>query len=352
MARFAEVWAFDEAVRNESGKRIGGVDEAGRGPLAGPVVAAAVVLPTDLRMATIYDSKQLNKVERENAYTYIVDHALSYGIGIVDPAYIDQYNILQATYQAMRIALQQLGALTPELLLVDGTAIPGVSTAQRKIIKGDTLSQSVGAASILAKVTRDRIMEQAAIKYPQYGFERHMGYGTPEHLSALARFGPCPLHRFTFAPVRAVAQRVDDAVALYEALPPSLPDRRQVIGILSEDWVIAELASQGWQVRARRYRMPAGEIDAIMQDGDTIVFVEVRARSFYATAQTSGETELLLAAESVHVRKQQRLRRLAHLYLARENIATHVPVRFDVIAVAWTEQDGYSPRMEHMKSAF
>lgn len=346
-ARYLAAFAFDEAVRQESGKTIGGIDEAGRGPLAGPVVAAAVVLPANLRAAQYYDSKQLSARARELAFASIQESALSYGIGVIDPTYIDQYNILQATYEAMRQAIAQLTVL-PELFLVDGTVVPSVSVPQRRLIKGDALSQSVGAASIVAKVTRDRLMLQAAQRYPEYGFERHMGYGTSEHLKALHSYGPCSIHRLSFAPVRAVqeAQTPSQTFAV-EA------DVRQSLGFAAEEWVVAQLQRRGWRLRERRYRVVQGEVDAVMEDGDTLVFVEVRART--ARSHSSGNagtgSTLLTAAESVDVQKREKLRRLAAIYVQRERLHEGVPVRFDVVAVAWA-RDGDSPTMEHYEAAF
>ncbi|MCY0875331.1 MAG: ribonuclease HII [Firmicutes bacterium] len=345
-ARYRAAFEFDQAVREESRKTIGGVDEAGRGPLAGPVVAAAVVLPNDLRDAQYYDSKQLGSRAREAAYDSICENAIAYGVGIVDPLYIDRYNILQATYEAMRQAISGL-EVSPEMFLVDGAVIPSLSVQQRKVIKGDALSQSIAAASILAKVTRDRLMVQAAELFPEYGFERHMGYGTPEHLAALQVHGPCALHRFSFAPVRAVGNRPQMS---------TLPDPRQRLGFDAEQWVVSYLVQRGWVLRERRFRVAQGEIDAIMEDGDTLVFLEVRARSAHAQAagDRSSETAvdaLLVAAESVDGRKRARLRKLAEIYLKREHIQQDVAVRFDVVAVAWDRQ-GQMPLMEHYRAAF
>jgi ribonuclease HII len=182
---------------------VAGIDEAGRGPLAGPVVAAAVILPEDAYIRGINDSKKLRPQERESLYSTICETAVSYGIGIVDASYIDTYNILQATYEAMRLAVENL-SVKPDLLLNDAVTIPSVSMEQIAIIKGDACSQSIAAASILAKVTRDRLMIEYAKQYPEYGFDHHMGYGTAEHLEALQKYGPTPLHRRSFAPVKSI----------------------------------------------------------------------------------------------------------------------------------------------------
>ncbi len=176
---------------------IAGVDEAGRGPLAGPVVAAAVILHPGAEILGINDSKKLSEKKRETLYPEILDKAMAVGIGIVSAARIDEINILQATYEAMRKAVEGL-CFSPDLLLVDAVTIPGLAVKQVPIIKGDAKSLSIGAASIVAKVTRDRLMRELDAIYPQYGFEGHKGYGTAAHIAALKEFGPCPVHRRSF----------------------------------------------------------------------------------------------------------------------------------------------------------
>jgi len=174
-----------------------GIDEAGRGPLAGPVAAGAVVLPKDIKLLYINDSKKLSPTRREELYTAITEQAISFSIGIVNAERIDEINILQATYEAMRMAVAGLN-IVPDILLNDAVTIPGVTMPQENIIKGDTKSVSIAAASILAKVTRDHMMEAFGELYPEYGFGKHKGYGTKEHIEALCRFGPSPIHRRTF----------------------------------------------------------------------------------------------------------------------------------------------------------
>ncbi len=174
-----------------------GIDEAGRGPLAGPVVAGAVVLPKDCRILYINDSKKLSEKKREELFDVINKEAVSVGIGIVDSDVIDQINILQATYKAMRAAINNLNVV-PDILLNDAVTIPDVNIEQVPIIKGDAKSLTIGAASIMAKVTRDRMMREYSIVYPEYGFEKHKGYGTKQHTEAIKKLGPCPIHRRTF----------------------------------------------------------------------------------------------------------------------------------------------------------
>ena len=174
-----------------------GIDEAGRGPLAGPVVAGAVVLPKDCRILYINDSKKLSEKKRDELFDVIKEEAFSYGIGIVSPERIDEINILQATYEAMRDAVSQL-SVKPDILLNDAVTIPGIDIKQIPIIKGDAKSLSIASASILAKVTRDRLMTEYDSLYPEYGFAKHKGYGTKVHIEAIKEYGPCPIHRRTF----------------------------------------------------------------------------------------------------------------------------------------------------------
>ena len=174
-----------------------GIDEAGRGPLAGPVVAAAAVLPKDCQIFYLNDSKKLSEKKRDLLFDEIKEKAVAYGIGIVSPQVIDEINILQATYEAMRQAISQLNVI-PEILLNDAVTIPGVDIMQVPIVKGDAKSVSIAAASILAKVTRDRMMMEYDQIYPEYGFAKHKGYGTAAHIAALKEYGACPIHRRTF----------------------------------------------------------------------------------------------------------------------------------------------------------
>lgn len=174
-----------------------GIDEVGRGPLAGPVVACAVILPTDEEILYLNDSKQVSEKKREELYDVIMEKAVSVGIGVVPPSVIDDINILQATYEAMRIAISKL-EVKPDLLLNDAVTIPGVELKQVPIIKGDAKSASIAAASIVAKVTRDRMMVDYDTLFPGYGFASNKGYGSSEHIKTLKEVGPTPIHRRTF----------------------------------------------------------------------------------------------------------------------------------------------------------
>lgn len=203
---------FEQDAWAQGARRLVGVDEAGRGPLAGPVVAAAVVFARDFleteasrSLQGLTDSKQLSAKRRELFYDLLVSNPeIEVGVGIVSADEIDALNILRATHLAMARAIQQLAPL-PDLALVDGLPVQGLPVPHRAIVGGDGLSLSIAAASVVAKVTRDRLLVELAAQYPNYGFDRHKGYGTRAHLAALQRYGPCSAHRRSFAPV---AQRV------------------------------------------------------------------------------------------------------------------------------------------------
>lgn len=181
----------------ESAGYVCGIDEAGRGPLAGPVVAGAVILPRDCEILYINDSKQLSEKKREELYDVIREEAVAWAVGIVGPERIDEINILQATYEAMRQAIQKL-QVQPDILLNDAVTIPQIPIPQVPIIKGDAKSLSIGAASILAKVTRDRMMIEYDKEYPEYGFASHKGYGAKTHIESIKKNGPCAIHRKSF----------------------------------------------------------------------------------------------------------------------------------------------------------
>ncbi len=174
-----------------------GIDEAGRGPLAGPVVAGAVILPRACEILFLNDSKKLSEKRREALFEEIQEKASAFAVGVVGADRIDEINILQATYEAMRLAISELAAV-PEVLLNDAVTIPGITLSQVPIVKGDAKSVSIAAASIMAKVTRDHMMEEYDKLFPEYGFAKHKGYGTAAHINALKEFGPCPIHRRSF----------------------------------------------------------------------------------------------------------------------------------------------------------
>lgn len=194
-ARMYELFAYERTYAECA--YICGIDEVGRGPLAGPVVAAAVILPKDCDILYINDSKKLSEKKRELLYDKIMEKAVAVGIGMASPERIDEINILQATYEAMREAVGKL-SVKPDLLLNDAVKIPGVDIRQVPIIKGDAKSASIGAASIIAKVTRDRMMVEYDSIFPEYDFSSNKGYGTAVHISALKENGPTPIHRRSF----------------------------------------------------------------------------------------------------------------------------------------------------------
>ena len=197
LKRQTKLWEIEEEVKKKGYKFIAGVDEAGRGPLAGPVYAAAVILPEDARLDGINDSKKLSPKKRDELFEKIIKIAISYSIFAVDEKEIDQINILNATYKAMNGAIENL-SVSPDYVLIDGNSIKGIKKPYQTVVKGDAKSISIAAASILAKVARDRYIVDIAKKYPDYGFEKHKGYGTKEHTDAILKYGVCDIHRRTF----------------------------------------------------------------------------------------------------------------------------------------------------------
>ncbi len=210
-----DLWRYERAAWDTGHARVAGVDEAGRGPLAGPVVAAAVILPDGYDLTGITDSKALTEAKRETAFVRIVTDSekgfavsgVAFGVGWAFPDEVDRINILQATHAAMRRAVAGL-CVTPDAVLVDGLPVRNLHAHCTAIVKGDALSASIAAASILAKVSRDRYMTEQDALYPEYGFARHKGYCAPIHLAALAEHGPCPIHRRSFGPVAQASLRL------------------------------------------------------------------------------------------------------------------------------------------------
>ncbi len=192
-----DLYRYERGAAEKGYRAVCGVDEAGRGPLAGPVFAAAVVLPPGCRIEGVDDSKRLSPKKREALFPVIEEKAENFGIGFATEQEIDSLNILRATFLAMRRAVEALSQ-APDLVLVDGNQAPPLSVETRTIVRGDSLSASIAAASILAKVSRDRLMVEVDKLYPQYGFARHKGYGTAFHVAMLKKYGPCPVHRRSF----------------------------------------------------------------------------------------------------------------------------------------------------------
>lgn len=209
LLRLNEIKKIDKSVFSEGYKYICGIDEAGRGPLAGPVVVAAVIMPEDSMIEGVNDSKKVSEKKREKLYDLIIDEAISYSVGIVDQNEIDRINILNATKAGLTEAVRTL-KVKPDVILVDAlTNIDTCGIQYRSIVKGDAKSYSIAAASIIAKVTRDRIMRQWDEIYPQYGFAKHKGYGTSAHITAIKENGLCPLHRLSFVKNICINKRSD-----------------------------------------------------------------------------------------------------------------------------------------------
>ncbi|HOQ36724.1 MAG TPA: ribonuclease HII [Acetivibrio sp.] len=195
--RYRAMCSYEDEAYEKGYEIIAGIDEAGRGPLAGPVVAAAVILRRGSFIEGLNDSKKLTPQKRDKLYDIIMKNALSVGVGIVDEKIIDEINILNATKVAMKQAIEKL-IINPDILLTDAVKLPEVKIPQISIVKGDAKSVSIAAASVIAKVTRDRFIEKMDSEYPQYGFSKHKGYGTKEHIEAIKKYGICPIHRVSF----------------------------------------------------------------------------------------------------------------------------------------------------------
>ena len=281
-----------------------GIDEVGRGPLAGPVVAGAVILPRDSKILYLNDSKQLTAKKRDELYDVIMREAVAVGIGYASPARIDEINILQATYEAMREAISKL-SVKPDVLLNDAVKIPQVDIRQVPIIKGDAKSVSIAAASIVAKVTRDRLMEEYDKVLPGYGFASNKGYGSAEHIAALKEIGPSPIHR-----PHQKKERVSHL-------------NQREVGTRQESRAAEYLESLGYHILVRNFRCRFGEIDLIAKQDDTYIFIEVK----YRTGRTAGDP-----TSAVDGKKQKKISKTADYYRMLHQIPMDVPCRFDVVA--------------------
>ena len=317
---------IERRLRAQGVTRIAGVDEAGRGPLAGPVVAAAVVLPADPDLPGLDDSKRLTPARREALFDRIRSQAEAWGVGVSDSAEIDRMNILRATLKAMRGAISALST-PPGRVLVDGNQLPGSGLPEMAFVDGDARCLSIAAASVIAKVTRDRMMAEYDRRYPGYGFAAHKGYGCAQHLHALRELGPCPIHRRSFAPVAEGAG------------PDFGGDARKQVGRRGEEVAAALLVEKGYTILDRNFRVRGGEIDIVAAKGDAIVFVEVK------TDMVGGYGG---PAARVDGEKQRRMARAAARYLAQRGCETLAP-RFDVIAVQIVDGDA---EMDHIEGAF
>lgn len=294
-----------------------GIDEAGRGPLAGPVYAAAVILPRGVVIEGLNDSKKLSEKKREALFDVIREKAVAYSVASASVEEIDSLNILQATFLAMRRAVEGLG-IEPQLCLVDGNRNPGLKEHTRLLVKGDATSACIAAASILAKVSRDRYMLELARQYPQYQLEKHKGYGTALHCKLIEEYGVSEIHRKTF--MKKILARSGQ------------PDRGQI----GEQAVAEELEKRGYRVIERNFRSRYGEIDIIAVRDGVLAFVEVKARS----PRTKGTP-----AEAVTPAKQKKLIRTALLYL--QESGSRLQPRFDVAEVFF--KDGDSPQIRGIR---
>jgi ribonuclease HII len=313
--------AFDREYREQE-RRLIGVDEAGRGPLAGPVTAAAVCFDSTADYPLIRDSKKLSAKQREKAGEWITSHAESWSVHSLGVQAINKMNILQAALTAMARALEKMDH-SNAVLLFDGNRLPGEFQKRGKaIVNGDARSFSIAAASILAKVSRDRQMLRWSEIFPEYGFERHKGYGTAEHIKAINEYCPCPLHRRDFAPVKYWQQ-------------PRKPDKKTV-GRWGENWAVYYLILKGYHFITRNYRAGnTGEIDIIMRRDNTYVMVEVK--SVFDDREN-------LAAERIDERKIHKMMDAAEHYFYTLNIPEYY-VKFEAVTVSGT--DWFAPHIEH-----
>ena len=312
LERLEEILLYERGLWSAGYDLIAGVDEVGRGPLAGPVVAAAVILPKECKIEGVNDSKKLSAKKREELYDVILEKALSYGIGVVSNERIDEINILQATYEAMREALSQLKPRA-EYILADAVTIPMVSTPQKGIIGGDGKSMSIGAASIVAKVYRDRLMEAYDAAYPGYGFASNKGYGAAEHIAGIKKQGITPIHRKTFL----------------KSLLPQQGDTAVDKGQRGEALAAKQMERMGYKILERNFHALKAEIDIIAKKENTIVFTEVKYRQ---------NEEMGTPAEAVDYRKQQNILRAAKVYIAQNCLMEQgYDFRFDVAEVLNSE---------------
>ena len=316
LARLDEILTYERGLWEAGYDLIAGIDEVGRGPLAGPVVAAAVILPKECKIEGVNDSKKLSAKKREELYDIILEKAVSYGIGVVSNERIDEINILQATYEAMREALSQLKPKA-EYILADAVTIPMVSTPQRGIIKGDAKSMSIGAASIVAKVYRDRMMEAYEEVYPGYGFASNKGYGAAEHIEGIRKQGITPIHRKTFV----------------KNFLPQDGDTATDKGHRGEVLAAKQMEKMGYEILERNFHALKGEIDIIAKKDNVIVFTEVKYRK---------NEKMGTPAEAVNHWKQQHIIRAAKAYIAQKCLMEMgYDFRFDVAEVLTSEGKTY-----------
>ncbi len=319
---------YEKELWQQGITNVAGVDEAGRGPLAGPVVAAAVVFAPETEPITaINDSKRLTSKQREKLYPAIIDSAVAVGIGLVEAEEIDRINILQATYKAMRQAIGRL-RLKVGHILIDGRPLPDKIYPQTAIVGGDRICYSIAAASIIAKVYRDQLMQVYDSVFPGYGFAQHKGYGTAAHLKAIIQLKPCPIHRRSFTGVK---EHLLDLTSVKNS---------RFWGKYGEDLAALHLHRQGYQILERNFHLGAyGELDIIARQDDCLCFVEVK---------TQRHKKFGDPVSWVDEQKVKQLHLLAEGYLS-QHPELQLACRFDVIGVNLT---GTVPEIVHLKDAF
>ena len=302
---------YEEKYWSRGIENVAGIDEAGRGPLAGPVIASAVILPHDVNLLEVTDSKKLSEKKRERLFDEIISTAVAVGIGIVHEKEIDKINILQATYKAMQISVGQL-AVKPKILLVDGRRADIKHFDQESIIKGDSKSLSIAAASIIAKVTRDRMMINYDKVFPQYGFAGHKGYGSQKHIETIKTHFATPIHRQSFKPI-----------------PDYLPTlkyykKNRLVGTLGEQLVACSLIKDGCEIFEMNYNVPKiGKVDIISKNNDIVVFTKVKTQT-----KGHGWNE---PRTQIDEYKSERIMNAAHHYIDQNEL--DVEIRFDVAEV-------------------
>ena len=320
--------AYEKDYEQEGFERIAGVDEAGRGPLAGPVCAAAVILPSGVRIEGVNDSKKLTEKKREKLFDIIREKALAYAIEWGSVEEIERVNILQATMNTMKRAVEGL-KVSPDIVLIDGNKAPELSVPHKTIVKGDAVSQSIAAASILAKVSRDRLMLELAKQYPEYQFEKHKGYGTKLHQEMILKYGASDIHRKSF---------------LKKLLSPDEKPhrtRKKIIGDLGEETAAEMLRKKGYTIIERNYRCKAGEIDIIAKNDSLLLIVEVKTR----TPKTREQP-----ADAVDKHKEDKLTKAAENYLASHPY--ELPVRMDIVEVRLNDAADQVVDVHHIENAF
>jgi ribonuclease HII len=370
-SRMQRLLKHEKKLWEKGFSRIAGVDEVGRGPLAGPVVAAAVILPAGLVIPGLDDSKALTAEARESLFDILQSKALAIGIGSVASLEIDRINIYQATLKAMRKAIRCLDPV-PERILIDGNRLPESGFSELAIIGGDAASQSIAAASVIAKVTRDREMAGWDACYPGYGFASHKGYASSEHTEALTKLGPCTIHRRSFCTVddvlsvrskkykqardtveqikrlselEAYGAQIRNTRAAFSAEEVTEIDRRISMraNILQKPTQAGEEAAENWLVQSgflildRNLRLGRGEIDLVAQQGNTLAFVEVKTTA----------NDPLPAEKRVSRQKQERIASAASEYVAKTE--TTLTPRFDLVTI---KLDGDRPSIQHFPAAF